>query len=64
VLSAFSSQFYNPDSKEPISYISTPDFMDSIIGRARELGKPIGAKFGEGFTSDRFIGVNDLLQLL
>lgn len=64
ILSAFASQFYDPNSQEPMSYISSPDFMDSIIARARELGKPIGARFGEGFTSDRFIGVKDLFQLV
>ncbi len=63
VLKAFSSQFYDPESKEPISYISTPDFMESIIARAREVGKPIGAKFGEGFHSDRLIGVENLFNL-
>jgi bacillithiol biosynthesis deacetylase BshB1 len=64
VLSAFSSQFYDPESKEPESYISTPEFLESIKARARELGKPIGATFGEAFTSDRYIGVKDLSQLL
>jgi len=64
VLNAFSSQFYNPASKEPLSYISSPDFMDSMIARAREVGKPIGAKFGESFVMDRFPGVHNLFDLL
>jgi len=63
VLKAFSSQFYDPNSSEPSSYISSPDFMDSIIARARELGKPIGAKFAEAFNTDRFVGIDNLFNI-
>jgi bacillithiol biosynthesis deacetylase BshB1 len=63
VLKAFSSQFYDPNSSEPISYISTPDFMESMVARARELGKPIGAKYGEGFTCNRLLGIENLFHI-
>jgi bacillithiol biosynthesis deacetylase BshB1 len=61
---AFKSQFHIPEyienSNEPISYISTPEFLDFIIARAREMGHAIGVTFGEGFTTARALGVRDL----
>jgi bacillithiol biosynthesis deacetylase BshB1 len=60
---AFSSQFYNPSSKEKETPISSKAFMDTLKGRARLFARPIDADFAEGFTSDRYIGVNDLFDL-
>lgn len=60
---AFKTQFDSPDNKEPQTYISSPEFLDSVIGRAREFGKQIGVKYGEGFTSRKLLGVNDLFNL-
>lgn len=60
---AFASQFYDPDSKEPQTYISRPDFMESLLFRAQELGKMIGVKHAEGFTTRRMTGVDNLFQL-
>ncbi|SHN25756.1 bacillithiol biosynthesis deacetylase BshB1 [Cyclobacterium lianum] len=61
---AFRSQFYNPDSKEPESFISRPDFLDFIEARSREMGHKINVKYGEGFTVERVPGVNDLFDLI
>lgn len=65
---AFKSQFHVPtykeNSDEPVSYISTPEFLEFIIARAREMGHPIGATFGEGFTSARALGVTDITAFL
>lgn len=54
---AYKTQFYNPDSKEPETYISSPEFLDSIIYRAKMMGKMIGVKYGEGFISEKMIGI-------
>lgn len=66
-IQAYSSQFFSKDYQsaedEPETYISQPDFMVYIDGRARELGKYIGAKYGEGFTCRRLLGVEDLFAL-
>jgi bacillithiol biosynthesis deacetylase BshB1 len=62
-LRAFKSQFYDPSSKEPETFISNPGFMKLIETRGHELGYTIGAKYGEGFTVRRHLGVNDLFQL-
>ncbi|WP_316747424.1 bacillithiol biosynthesis deacetylase BshB1 [Pedobacter gandavensis] len=62
-IKAFKTQFFNPDHEEQETYISSPEFFDSVIGRAREFGKSIGATYGEGFTSRKLLGVNDLFNL-
>lgn len=46
---AFKSQFFDPNSAEPASYISNPDFLNFIQARAMEMGHKIGVKYGEGF---------------
>jgi len=62
---AFKSQFHNAEYDEPQqTYISTPEFLKVIEARARELGKAIGATYGEGFTSKKLLGVNNLFDLL
>jgi bacillithiol biosynthesis deacetylase BshB1 len=59
-IKAFQSQFFNPQSKEPETYISKEDFFAFVEARAREMGHSIGVSFGEGFTKERQIGVKDL----
>ncbi len=62
-IAAFGSQFFDPESKEPASFISSPEFLPFIESRAREFGHRIQVKYGEGFTVERFIGVADLFDL-
>jgi bacillithiol biosynthesis deacetylase BshB1 len=62
-LKAFRSQFYDPTSKEPETFISNPGFLKLIETRGHELGYAIGAKYGEGFTVRKLIGVDNLVQL-
>jgi bacillithiol biosynthesis deacetylase BshB1 len=50
---AFKSQFFDPNSAEPASYISSPDFLHFIQARAMEMGHKIGVKYGEGFQSQK-----------
>ena len=63
---SYGTQFYNPDisNNEPQTYISTPDFIEGQVARARTLGKKIGVKFGEGFISEKKIGIRDLDALI
>ena len=65
-IEAYATQFYNPASKnmEPETYISTPDFLESVIARARLLGKKIGVKFAEGFKTEKKIGIKTLDALI
>ena len=62
-IKAFKTQFFNPDLDAPDTYISSPDFFESVIGRSREFGKSIGATYAEGFTSRKLLGIDDLFQL-
>ena len=61
---AYSSQFYNPDSEEPVSPISSKNFLDSISYRANDLGRIIGKESAEGFTVERFVAVDHLDHLI
>lgn len=61
---AYSSQFYDPDSKEPVSPISSKNFLDSISYRASDLGRIIGKESAEGFTVERFVAVDHLDSLI
>lgn len=60
---AYRTQFFDPESNEPETPISGKDFMDFISSRMRQYGRPVGAKYAEGFTTERFIGVEDLFDL-
>lgn len=60
---AFGSQFFNPDSNEPETYISKPGFLRMVEARAVEYGHAIGVDYGEGFTVRRFMGVGNLFDL-
>jgi bacillithiol biosynthesis deacetylase BshB1 len=57
---AFKSQFFDPTSKEPNSYISSPDFLSFIQARAQEMGHKIGVKYGEGFQSQKTLQLTNL----
>ena len=65
-IKAYSSQFYTPEStaSEPETYISSPDFLESVIARARLLGKKIGVNYAEGFKTDKKIGISALDALI
>ena len=63
VINAYGSQFFNPKSDEPETPISSPEFMEHIKGRAIAFGRIIGAKYGEGFTVERAVGVKDITSL-
>jgi bacillithiol biosynthesis deacetylase BshB1 len=62
----YTTQFFSGGTgdKEPQTYISSPDFLDSIIARARMLGKRIGVKYAEGFVSEKKIGIRNLDALI
>jgi bacillithiol biosynthesis deacetylase BshB1 len=65
-IEAYTTQFHTSESAQdgPQTYISTPDFLDSIIARARMLGKRIGVKFAEGFITEKKIGIKNLDALI
>lgn len=50
---AYSSQFFQEDSEEPITPIATKNFLESITYRAKDLGRLTGVAYAEGFTVER-----------
>jgi bacillithiol biosynthesis deacetylase BshB1 len=63
-IKAYKTQFFDPNSKEPVTYISTENFLKMIEARGIEYGHAIGAKYGEGFTVSRTQGVRSLFDLM
>jgi LmbE family N-acetylglucosaminyl deacetylase len=59
-IKAYTSQFHNGETGEPQTYISTPDFLESVIYRHKWFGKMIGVKYAEGFISEKMIGFKNL----
>ncbi len=60
---AYRSQFWNPESDEPSSYISSQEFIEFIEARNKEMGHAIGTKYGEGFIKHQQLEVKNLFDL-
>jgi len=60
---AYKTQFYDENSDEPQTPISTKNFTDSIKYRAQDLGRIVGVDYAEGFTVERCAAVNSLFDL-
>lgn len=63
-VSAYSSQFYDQNSNEPETPITSKNFIDSINYRARDLGRLINVEYAEGFTTERYVAVENLDKLI
>lgn len=62
---AYGTQFHNPANKEAVkTFISTPEFMKMLEGRATDFGQSIRTRYGEGFTKNRQIGIKSLFDIL
>ena len=60
----FKSQFYDPNSKEKESFISSKGFLNFIESRSVELGHSIGVKYGEGFTIESNLNIKSLKDII
>jgi bacillithiol biosynthesis deacetylase BshB1 len=60
-IAAFKSQFHNPNSKEPQTFIARPEFIEMIEARGRHFGEFIGAKYGEAFVTKQPPRVDDVI---
>ena len=61
---AYRSQFYDANSKEPESPITSKNFLESLNYRSRDLGRLTGLEYAEGFTVERYLAVNSLGDLI
>lgn len=60
---AYASQFYDPNSMEPVTPIASKNFLESIQYRAQDLGRLVGVTYAEGFTTERYVAVNSIGDL-
>jgi bacillithiol biosynthesis deacetylase BshB1 len=60
---AYRTQFHDPDSREPDTFISSPEFLDFVKARAIHFGVPMGVNYAEGYTMKRHIGVYNLKDI-
>jgi bacillithiol biosynthesis deacetylase BshB1 len=65
-VNAYTTQFHvtGTTAEGPQTYISTPDFLESVVARARMLGKRIGVKYAEGYITQKKIGIRNLDALI
>jgi len=61
---AYVSQFYDKNSTEPDTPISSENTLASLSYRNRNLGRLIGTDAGEGFTVERYAAVDSLFALI
>ena len=60
---AYKTQFYDPDSNESKTLISSEDFLDSVSYRAKDFGRQSGCKYAEGFISHQLPKIDSLLDI-
>lgn len=63
---AYTTQFFNPQlsDDEPQTYISTPDFLETIKARALMMGKKIGVRYAEGYLTKKMVGITDFNAII
>ena len=65
-VAAYKSQFHHAEAKtdEPQTFISSPEFIEFLKARAIHFGLPAGIKYAEAFTTNRTLGVNNMMDLI
>jgi len=60
---AYSTQFFNPESSESETIISSQGFLDSISYRAKDLGRQANCEYAEGFLAHQMPKVDSLFDI-
>jgi bacillithiol biosynthesis deacetylase BshB1 len=63
IIQAYKSQFYDPNSKEPQTPISSKEFLEFLRGKNCTYGRAAGFHYAEAFNVNRDIGVTNLFDL-
>lgn len=63
ILMAYKSQFYNPNSNEPETPISSKEFLEFLKSKSCTYGRAAGFQYAEAFNVSRYIGVKNLFDL-
>jgi bacillithiol biosynthesis deacetylase BshB1 len=61
---AYRSQFFDPNSDEPMTPIASKNATDSLEYRDKNLGRLIGTDAAEGFTVERYAAVDSIFDLI
>jgi bacillithiol biosynthesis deacetylase BshB1 len=61
-IAAYKSQFHDPKSKEPATFISDPKFLEMIEARGKHFGALIGTAYGEAFVTKQPPKIDDVLS--
>jgi len=61
---AHRSQFYDPDSAEPETMLTSKTYIDEIANRSRYFGSLIGVEAGEPFYVQEALNIDDPFALL
>jgi len=61
---AYATQFHNTELDEPDTYISSPQFLETVKGRDMMMGKRIGVLYAEGYQTEKTIGIQNLDHLI
>ena len=64
LIGAYKSQFFNPNSDEPMTPISSASFLEAIRGKDANFGRSIGVHYAEGYNVARTVGITDLFDLI
>jgi bacillithiol biosynthesis deacetylase BshB1 len=62
LIRTFKSQFFDPNSQEPETPISSAAFLEAVVAKARVYGRPAGYAFAEGFVATRPPAVQDIVK--
>ena len=61
---AHSSQFYDPNSREPETRLTSKSFLDELEARSRYFGSLIGVEAGEPYFVREALNIHDPVELL
>lgn len=63
-IKCFKTQFLAAKDHEPQTYISSPEFFESVLYRAKMLGKMVGVAYAEGYTSAKMLGLRSMKDFI
>lgn len=63
LIGCFSSQFFNPDSQEPETPISSKNFMEHMKAKNIWYARDINTGYAEAFQAEKNIGIKSLFDL-
>jgi N-acetylglucosamine malate deacetylase 1 len=63
-IKAHKSQFFNPESKDPETALSTPEFLEYLFGRMRYHGRQAGVRYAEPFWTTEAVTITNFESIV